>query len=77
MLKTLNRKIEQLNEEEIAAVKIPAPTKKDLEWTQLTGTIMTGIFLPLGIMRSSKLFIALGLLSLVSTGVSRYEKKRI
>lgn len=33
MLKTLNRKIEQLNEEEIAAVKIPAPTKKDLEWT--------------------------------------------
>ena len=77
MLKSLNKKIEQLNEKEEVSFKIPSPSKKDLERTQLTCTILTGIFLPLGMIKSSKVLIALGLLSLASLGVSYCEKKEI
>lgn len=77
MLKSLNRKIEQVNEKQKLAIKLPSPTRKDIELTQITSTILMGIFLPLGIMKSSKVLIGLGLLCLASSGVSFYEKKKI
>lgn len=77
MLKSLNRKIEQVNEALTVDVTIPSPTKKDLSRTQFTGTLLTGILLPLGMMKSSKGLIALGLLSLASASFSRYEKNRL
>lgn len=77
MLKSLNRKIEQVNEALTVDVTIPSPTKKDLARTQFTGTLLTGVLLPLGVMKSSKGLIALGLLSLASASFSRYEKNRL
>lgn len=77
MIKTINKKINYLNQKVGLDFEIPMPSKRTLEFNEISNGVIAGTCLALGFVTSSKILLSLGVISAVSAGVTHLEKKKI
>lgn len=77
MIKSINKKVNQINKKVGLNYEVPLPSRKTLAINETINIITSVTCLSIGVVVSSKIFIGLGVLSGLSAGLTHLEKKKI
>lgn len=77
MIKTINKKINQVNKKVGLDVEIPMPSRRALKFNEVSNCVIAGTCLTVSLLTSSKILLSLGIISAISAGVTHLEKKKL